>query len=71
MKYKILNKKQVKEIKALIKKQFDAEAELDEFAFLKTEKDRIYVVNRDIDKIDFQKLRIDSIGNYFAFINFI
>lgn len=68
MKLKILNKKKVKEILALIKKQFDAEVNLDDFAFLKSEKDKIYLVNRDIDKIDFQKLRIDTIGNYFAFI---
>lgn len=68
MKLKILNKKAVKEILALIKKQFDADLNMDDYAFLKTEKDKIYIVNRDIDKIDFQRLRIDSIGSYFAFI---
>jgi NOL1/NOP2/fmu family ribosome biogenesis protein len=68
MKLKILNKKAVKEILALIKKQWNADINLDDYAFLKSEKGKIYIVNREIDKIDFKKLRIDAIGLYFAFI---
>ena len=68
MKLDILNKKKIKEILNLIKKQFDADINLDEFAFLKSEKDKIYLVNRDIDQIDFKKLRIDILGMYFAHI---
>lgn len=68
MKLRILNKKQAKEILALIKKQWNADINLDHYAFLKSEKDKIYIVNREIDRIDFQRLRTDSIGMYFAFI---
>lgn len=62
---KILNKKQTKEILNLIKKQFNAEFKSD-FAFLKNEKGKIYLINKDISKINLEKLRINSLGLYFA-----
>lgn len=62
---KILNKKQTKEILSLIKKQFGAEFKSD-FAFLKNEKGKIYLINKDISKINLEKLRINSLGLYFA-----
>lgn len=64
-KIKILNNKEIKEIFNLIETQWDAKLRLD-YAFLKTEKDKIYLVNKDISKIDLSKLRINSIGMYFA-----
>ena len=62
---KILNKKEIKKILESIEEQWDAEVNLD-YAFLKTEKDKIYLVNKDISKIELGKLRINSIGLYFA-----
>ena len=64
-KIKILNNKEIKETLNLIEKQWDAKLKLD-YAFLKTEKDKIYLVNKDISKVDLGKLRINSIGLYFA-----
>jgi NOL1/NOP2/fmu family ribosome biogenesis protein len=60
---KFLNKKQVKEILDLIKKQWDCELELD-YTFMLSDKDKVYIVNRDIDRIDLSKLRINSLGMY-------
>ena len=64
-KIKILNNKEIKEILNLIEKQWDVKLNLD-YVFLKTEKDKIYLVNKDISKVDLGKLRINTIGLYFA-----
>ena len=64
-KIKILNNKEIKEILNLIEKQWDAKLNLD-YVFLKTEKEKIYIVNKDISKVDLGKLRINTIGLYFA-----
>ncbi|MBL7054239.1 hypothetical protein ISS05_00610 [Candidatus Woesearchaeota archaeon] len=61
----ILNKKQAKEILKLIKKQFNADFKSD-YAFLKNEKEKIYLIHKDISVINIEKLRINSFGMYFA-----
>lgn len=61
----ILNKKQAKEILKLIKKQFNADFKSD-YAFLKNEKEKIYLIHKDISVINIEKLRINSLGMYFA-----
>ena len=62
---KILNKKEIKAILELIKNQWGASADMT-YAFLKTDKGKIYVVNSDISRLELGKLRINSIGLYFA-----
>jgi len=65
MKYKILNKKQIKEILALIKQQWNADLILD-YAFLKDKDDKIFIINKEFAEIDLTKLRINSMGLYIA-----
>lgn len=62
---KILNNKEIKEIYKLIEKQWEAEIKLD-YGFLKNNKNRIFVVSKDISKIDASKLRLNSVGMYFC-----
>lgn len=62
---KILNKKEIKKILKLIEKQWNSKLTL-EYAFLKTDKGKIYIVNEDISRLDLSKLRINSIGLYFG-----
>jgi NOL1/NOP2/fmu family ribosome biogenesis protein len=62
---KILSKKEIKKILSLIKSQFGAEFKHN-YAFFQTEKGKIYLMNRDISKIDTSKIRINSLGLYFA-----
>ncbi len=62
---KILNKKQIKEIFNLIKKQFGADFKED-YAFFQNEKGKIYITDKDISKINTDKIRINSLGLYFA-----
>ena len=65
---KILNNKEIKEVLKLIESQWGAKLKLD-YAFLKNLKNRIFVVNKDISKIDFSQLRVNSIGMYFCEID--
>ncbi|MBS3104762.1 hypothetical protein J4234_00725 [Candidatus Woesearchaeota archaeon] len=65
---KILNNKEIKEIYRLVEKQWGAKIKLD-YGFLKNNKNRIFVVNKDISKIDFSKLRLNSVGMYFCEID--
>lgn len=65
---KILNNKEIKEILKLIEKQWGAKLKLD-YGFLKNNKNRIFVINKDISKIDFSKLRLNSVGMYFCEID--
>lgn len=62
---KILNSKEIKEIYRLIESQWGAKLKLG-YAFLMNPKNRVFIVNRDIEKIGLEKLRINSIGMYFC-----
>ena len=62
---KILNSKEIKEIYELVEKQWGAKVKLD-YGFLKNNKNRIFVVSKDIAKIDTSKLRLNSAGMYFC-----
>jgi len=62
---KILNSKEKKEILKMLEKQFGFKQKLD-YVFLKNNKDKIFIVNKDFSEIDLSKLRINSVGLYFA-----
>ena len=65
---KILNSREIKEILKLIEKQWGAKLKPD-YAFLQNPKNRVFIINKDISKIDFSKLRTNSIGMYFCEID--
>jgi NOL1/NOP2/fmu family ribosome biogenesis protein len=65
MNLKILNKKQIKEILALIKNQWDTDLALD-YTFLKDKEGKIFIINKQFAEIDLSKLRINSMGLYIA-----
>ena len=62
---RILNRKKVKEILALIKKQWGADFRT-ELAFLMNTQNKIFLVNREVFNLNLEKLRINSIGLYFG-----
>ncbi len=62
---KILNSKEIKEIYGLIEKQWGAKIKLD-YGFLRNQKNRVFVINKDISAIDTSKLRLNSVGMYFC-----
>ena len=65
---KILNNKEIKEILKLIERQWGAKLKLD-YGFLKNNKNRIFIISKDISKIDLSKLRLNSVGMYFCEID--
>lgn len=62
---KILNKKKIKQILAMLEKQWGFKDELN-YAFLETAKGKIYISNKEIFNLDLSELKINSIGLYFA-----
>jgi len=62
---KILNSKEIKEILKLIEKQWNSKLKFD-YGFLKNNRNRVFIINKDIQKIELEKLRINSIGMYFC-----
>ncbi len=65
MKLKILNNKEKQGILGIFRRQFGFEEDLD-YVFLLSQKDKIYIVNEDVKKIDLSKLRVNSYGLYIA-----
>lgn len=65
MTLKILNSKEVKEIRKKILDQWGFDFKTD-FAFLQSQKNKIYLVSKDIGNIDYEKLRLQVVGNYFG-----
>jgi NOL1/NOP2/fmu family ribosome biogenesis protein len=61
----VLNTRQIREIRNLVSEQWACEPELD-YGFLKSSKNKIFIINKDISKLDLSKLRIDSLGLYFG-----
>ena len=65
---KILNSREIKEIYKLIEKHWGAKVELG-YGFLKNNKNRVFIISKDIAKIDISKLRLNSVGMYFCEID--
>lgn len=62
---KILNNKEIKKIYELIKNQWGAKIKLD-YGFLQNQKHRVFIISKDISKIEVSKLRLNSAGMYFC-----
>ncbi|MFH1174317.1 MAG: hypothetical protein V1725_04235 [archaeon] len=62
---KPMNSKDVKHVKQLLKEQFGIAALPDGFFFINKEH-KLYFINRDVDRVDFEQLRIDTLGMYFG-----
>lgn len=62
---KILNSKEIRRIKEKLKEQFGYVLEED-YAFLLSEKERLFIVNKEVFQIELDKLRVDKYGLYFG-----
>ncbi|MBT4824831.1 hypothetical protein HN695_05010 [Candidatus Woesearchaeota archaeon] len=63
---KFLNKKQIKEIISTLDKQWGLKEKDFDYVFLINDKNKIFVISQDITEVNFDALRIDSMGSYFA-----
>lgn len=61
----ILNTREIKKIKEIVTHDFGHFPSGD-YAFLRNENDRIFLVNKDISRINLKNLIIDKLGLYFA-----
>tara|TARA_Y100000310_G_C20413381_1_gene683135 strand:+ start:308 stop:769 length:462 start_codon:yes stop_codon:yes gene_type:complete len=62
---KILKSREVKEIRNKLKEQFGYSKDLN-YVFLQNEKGKVFITNKDLSSIDFEKLKINTIGMYFV-----
>lgn len=62
MELKILNSKEIKSLLSQIEEQF--KAKIDKNYIFLNNNDRIYIVTKEISRIDFSKLRMNSLGMY-------
>ncbi len=65
---KILNNKEIKEVLGLVEEQWGAKIKLD-YGFLRNNKNRVFVVSKDISRIDTSRLRLNSAGMYLCEID--
>ncbi len=65
MQFKFLTTKELKPIFLLMKEQWGFNEKING-AFYLTQKDRLYIINREVDALDLSKLRINSMGLYFG-----
>lgn len=62
----ILNTRDIKKITEELKLQYGIKELKFNYTFLKNNKHRIFITNKDIGKVDFSKIRVNGIGLYFA-----
>lgn len=65
MKLAILNTKEIKKLRELVIDEFGAFLKGD-YAYLQNEKGKLFIVNKDISRIELNNLKIDKMGLYFA-----
>jgi NOL1/NOP2/fmu family ribosome biogenesis protein len=69
---RILNKKEAERIIERIKKHFgikELKEVVESYGFLINRNGKVFLVSKDIDKVDLSKLKINSIGLYFCNIS--
>ena len=62
---KILNSKEKKAVSKLISKQFKCDFKFEYEVFM-NQKNKLFILNKDVSKIDLEKLRVNSLGLYFG-----
>jgi len=65
---RVLNAREKKEINRLVNEQWGATLDKS-LVFLMNNKEKLYIANPDINKTDFSKMKIDSIGLYFCTVS--
>ena len=61
----ILNSKEIRQLKQRVEIEFGY-APQEDYAYLRTEKEKIFLINKDVAKVDWDKLIVDKMGLYFG-----
>ena len=64
-KFKILNTREIKRFKKVLEETFGYSLKKD-YAYLMNDRERVFLINKDLARIDLNKLVVDRIGLYFA-----
>ena len=64
-KLKILNSREIKKVKNTVISEFGCFLKRD-YAYLISKKNKIFIINKDISKLNLNNLKIDRVGLYFA-----
>ncbi|MBI3037010.1 hypothetical protein HYY73_04665 [Candidatus Woesearchaeota archaeon] len=64
-KWKVLNSKEVRAIAEAVRQQWGCSLDLD-CGFLEGKDGDIFLISRDVENLDLERLRIDSLGLYFG-----
>ena len=64
-KFKILNSREVKRFKVVLNDTFGYSLRKD-YAYLMNDRKRVFLINKDLARLDLDKLVVDRIGLYFA-----
>jgi NOL1/NOP2/fmu family ribosome biogenesis protein len=62
---RFLKSKEIKQLRELLEEQWEYK-EKPEYDFLMDEEGDVFLINKDIEAIEFEKLRVNSTGLYFA-----
>ena len=65
IRYHILNSREIKRIKELLFTQFGFSGELP-YVFLKNNKEKLFIIHRNMEQVEMEHLRVDAIGLYFG-----
>ncbi len=63
--FKVLDKEELKELEEIIEKNYGVKFKFDSLV-LKSSRDKIWLVSKDFSKINFDKIKANSIGLYFG-----
>lgn len=63
--WKILTSKEIRGIHSQLEEQFGFTGKLD-YGFIQNKEDNLYIITRDVAMIDWQKLHVTAMGNYFG-----
>ncbi len=63
--FKVLNSREVKRFKAVLENTFGYSLKKD-YAYLMNDRERVFLINKDLIRLDLDKLIVDRIGLYFA-----
>ena len=64
--YSWLNSKEIKRLKQIVSDNFNAELDFRNYALCINQKNKIFLINRDIGEVDLELFRINTIGLYFG-----
>ena len=63
---KLMDNKRKENLSRLIKKQWEPSFSLEDYAVYINQKDKIYIITRNVCGLDLSRLRINSVGLYFG-----